>query len=101
MQKDSFVEFYDAKRLFFVFFSRDREIQKGIDWIFSEPLLLYYVQIFKDSMWPGGDWKGNARGSPSKELVTETRKKARQKFLENLPGILTMTFSMLTMSGIT
>lgn len=61
-------------------------MQKGIDWIFSEPLLLYYVKMFRESMWPGGEWKGNQQETPSKAVVIETRKKARQKFLENLPG---------------
>ncbi|PIK36408.1 putative sorting nexin-25 [Apostichopus japonicus] len=66
----------------------NKEIQKGIDWIFFgavASLLRADLQRFYVAR---GDWKGNARGSPSKELVTETRKKARQKFLENLPDFL-------------
>lgn len=37
-------------------------------------------------MWPDDKWAGEARRRPDKEVVIETRKKARQKFLENLPG---------------
>ncbi|KAJ8027988.1 Sorting nexin-25 [Holothuria leucospilota] len=66
----------------------NKEVQKAIDWICSEPMVLYYLHIFRDSMWPDGKWAGEARRKPEKEVVIETRKKARQKFLENLPDFL-------------
>ncbi|XP_064621309.1 sorting nexin-25-like isoform X2 [Lineus longissimus] len=65
----------------------NRQIRETVDWIFSEPMLIYYIHNLRDSMWPNGklaEW-----GPPhSDEEKMRTRMMAKQIFLENNPDFL-------------
>ena len=55
-------------------------------WIFSESMVIYYIRLFKDSMWPNGVL-AESLPQRSDEEKLRTRIKAKEKFLQNQPGI--------------
>lgn len=57
-----------------------------MDWVFSESMIIYYVTLFKNSMWPNGKL---AESPPPKTDIQklQTRLEAKEKFLNNIPGI--------------
>ena len=67
--------------------SIDREMQEFMNWAKSEPMMVYYLQTFQASMWPGGK---PAVPSPTRsdEQKARTKEEARQKFLKNTPQSL-------------
>ena len=32
-----------------------REIHGMVEWLVSESMVMYYIHLFRDSMWPGGE----------------------------------------------
>lgn len=62
-----------------------RQIKDTVNWIFSEQMMLYYIHIFRDSFWPDGKLAPykNARSEAERH---ETKEKAQQKLLDNIPG---------------
>ena len=34
---------------------RFREIHGMVEWLVSESMVMYYIHLFRDSMWPGGE----------------------------------------------
>lgn len=67
--------------------SIDREVQDTLNWVFSEPMLIYYLEMFKNSMWPGG--KPAPPGpTRSDEDKATTKDDARIKFLKSSPQAL-------------
>lgn len=32
-----------------------REIHRMVEWLVSESMVMYYIHLFRDSMWPGGE----------------------------------------------
>ena len=67
--------------------SIDREMQDTLNWVFSEPLLIFYLETFKDSMWPGGQ-PAPPGPTRSDEEKTATKEEARAKFLKSSPQAL-------------
>ena len=69
----------------FIFFFR--QLRETVDWIFSEPMVIYYIRNFKESMWPHGVL---AEPLPTRtdEEKLRTRLKAKEKFLLIQPGII-------------
>ncbi|XP_076660798.1 sorting nexin-25 [Halictus rubicundus] len=66
----------------------NRQIRDTIAWIFSEPMLHYYVQLFTKSWWPNGHLvSGNVLRTDEEKL--KTRGEARRQFLNNVPEVLT------------
>lgn len=67
--------------------SIDRELQEFINWVVSEPMLVYYLETFQGAMWPNGE---PAAPSPTRsdEQKTKTKELARQKFLKSVPQTL-------------
>uniref|UniRef100_A0A7N4NN45 Sorting nexin 25 n=1 Tax=Sarcophilus harrisii TaxID=9305 RepID=A0A7N4NN45_SARHA len=63
----------------------NKQIRDTINWIFSEPMLVYYINVFRDAFWPNGKL---APPMPprSEEQSQETKQRAQQKLLENIPG---------------
>lgn len=33
----------------------NREIHRMVEWLVSESMVMYYIHLFRDSMWPGGE----------------------------------------------
>lgn len=65
----------------------NKEIHGMVEWLVSESMVMYYIHLFRDSMWPGGELaKPAAQPSDSEKL--KTSRKARQKLLKNIPEIL-------------
>ncbi|XP_074084957.1 sorting nexin-25 isoform X2 [Macrotis lagotis] len=65
----------------------NKQIRDTVNWIFSEPMLVYYINIFRDAFWPNGKL---APPTPprSEEQSQETKQRAQQKLLENIPDML-------------
>uniref|UniRef100_G3WK22 Sorting nexin 25 n=2 Tax=Sarcophilus harrisii TaxID=9305 RepID=G3WK22_SARHA len=65
----------------------NKQIRDTINWIFSEPMLVYYINVFRDAFWPNGKL---APPMPprSEEQSQETKQRAQQKLLENIPDML-------------
>ena len=55
------------------------------EWIFSEPMLIYYITTFRDSWWPNGEL-ATVPPSRSDEEKMKTRIMAKEKILQNIPG---------------
>ena len=49
-------------------FMSNREIHRMVEWLVSESMVIYYVHLFRDSMWPGGELAKPA--TPRSETVT-------------------------------
>ena len=64
--------------------SIDRELQETLSWAVSEPMLVFYLETFRDAMWPGGN---PAPPSPTRsdEQKAATKEEAKQKFLKSSP----------------
>ncbi|XP_026522935.1 sorting nexin-25 isoform X2 [Notechis scutatus] len=65
----------------------NKQIRDTINWIFSEPMLVYYVNIFRDAFWPNGKLASSTKPT-SEQQSKETKQKAQQKLLENIPDTL-------------
>ncbi|XP_077158360.1 sorting nexin-25 isoform X2 [Paroedura picta] len=65
----------------------NKQIRDTVNWIFSEPMLVYYINIFRDAFWPNGKLASSTKPR-SEEQGQETKQKAQQKLLENIPGII-------------
>ncbi|XP_026872922.2 sorting nexin-25 isoform X2 [Electrophorus electricus] len=64
-----------------------RQIRDTVNWIFSEQMMVYYINIFRDSFWPDGKLapQGEARSEVERR---NTKDKAQQKLLDNIPDAL-------------
>ena len=67
--------------------SIDREVQDTLNWVFSEPMLLFYLETFRNGMWPGGEPAPPAP-TRSDEEKAATKEDARGKFLKSSPQAL-------------
>ncbi|CAL1530899.1 unnamed protein product, partial [Lymnaea stagnalis] len=67
--------------------SIDRQLKETVDQLISEQMLIYYIQLFKDSLWPDGQL---APPAPDKteQQKQEDRIQAKNKLLENMPDTL-------------
>ncbi|XP_072480248.1 sorting nexin-25 isoform X2 [Notamacropus eugenii] len=65
----------------------NKQIRDTVNWIFSEPMLVYYINVFRDAFWPNGKL---APPTPprNEEQSQETKQRAQQKLLENIPDML-------------
>ncbi|KFM82241.1 Sorting nexin-25, partial [Stegodyphus mimosarum] len=61
----------------------NRQLRETVSWILSEPMLLFYLQLFRDTMWPPSPVKENEN-----ENKVENRILAKQMFLNNTPELL-------------
>ena len=65
----------------------NRHLREFVSWLISEPMLIYYIQNFKESMWP----KGVLAPYPPKRTDLEklrTREQAKEKVMKNVPDVL-------------
>uniref|UniRef100_A0A2K6G7H6 Sorting nexin 25 n=1 Tax=Propithecus coquereli TaxID=379532 RepID=A0A2K6G7H6_PROCO len=65
----------------------NKQIRDTVNWIFSEQMLVYYINIFRDAFWPNGKLAPPTK-IRSKEQCQETKQRAQQKLLENIPDML-------------
>ncbi|XP_066598002.1 sorting nexin-25-like isoform X2 [Prorops nasuta] len=65
----------------------NRQIRDTIAWIFSEPMLNYYIQLFTRSWWPNGHLVYETVIRTDEEKL-KTRGQARRQFLNNVPEVL-------------
>ena len=83
--------------------SIDREVQDTMNWVFSEPMLIYYLETFRDAMWPDGKPPPPATLRNNEEKAM-TKKEAKAKFLncspQNLQTILGQRNCQIGMSKI-
>lgn len=64
--------------------SINRQLRVTIDWIFSESMLIYYIQTFQESMWPNGVLAEPSLPKTEEEKM-KSRIEAKEKLLQNLP----------------
>lgn len=65
-----------------------RQIRDTVAWVFSEPMLHYYIQLFTKSWWPNGQLVSETVLRTDEEKL-KTRGEARRQFLNNVPEVLT------------
>nr|XP_054340136.1 sorting nexin-25 isoform X3 [Pongo pygmaeus] len=65
----------------------NKQIRDTVNWIFSEQMLIYYINIFRDAFWPNGKLAPPTT-IRSEERSQETKHRAQQKLLENIPDML-------------
>ncbi|CAI9171666.1 unnamed protein product, partial [Rangifer tarandus platyrhynchus] len=69
----------------------NKQIRDTVNWIFSEQMLVYYINLFRDAFWPNGKLappKATPRQEQSRAHSQETKQRAQQKLLENIPDML-------------
>ncbi|OWK00279.1 SNX25 [Cervus elaphus hippelaphus] len=69
----------------------NKQIRDTVNWIFSEQMLVYYINLFRDAFWPNGKLappKTTPRQEQSRAHSQETKRRAQQKLLENIPDML-------------
>ncbi|KAL6439937.1 hypothetical protein ACFW04_004151 [Cataglyphis niger] len=66
----------------------NRQIRDIVAWVFSEPMLHYYIQLFIKSWWPNGQLVSETVLRTDEEKL-KTRGEARRQFLNNVPEVLT------------
>ncbi|GIX94030.1 sorting nexin-25 [Caerostris extrusa] len=65
----------------------NRQLRETVEYVLSEPMLLFYLQMFRDTMWPTGEAAPRVE-ERTKEMKQTTKIKAKQMFLNNTPEIL-------------
>ncbi|XP_040190092.1 sorting nexin-25 [Rana temporaria] len=65
----------------------NKQIRDTVNWIFSEQMLVYYINVFRDAFWPNGKL-APPKTSRTELQCQETKQKAQQKLLENIPDAL-------------
>ncbi|XP_023218900.1 sorting nexin-25-like [Centruroides sculpturatus] len=63
----------------------NRQLRETVAWITSESIVLYYLQMFRDTMWPDKEIPASTRTDKEK---LETREMAKQQLLNNIPDVL-------------
>uniref|UniRef100_A0A2K6LWU3 PX domain-containing protein n=1 Tax=Rhinopithecus bieti TaxID=61621 RepID=A0A2K6LWU3_RHIBE len=65
----------------------NKQIRDTVNWIFSEQMLVYYISVFRDAFWPHGKLAPPTT-IRSEEQSQQTKQRAQQKLLENIPDTL-------------
>ncbi|XP_010222272.1 PREDICTED: sorting nexin-25 [Tinamus guttatus] len=65
----------------------NKQIRDTVHWMFSEPMLVYYIGVFRDAFWPNGKLAPPSTAK-TEEQSQETKQRAQQKLLENIPDTL-------------
>eukprot|EP00073_Rattus_norvegicus_P031176 XP_006253230.1 PREDICTED: sorting nexin-25 isoform X2 [Rattus norvegicus] len=65
----------------------NKQIRDTVNWIFSEQMVVYYISAFRDAFWPNGKLAPPTR-IRSEAQSQETKQRAQQKLLENIPDTL-------------
>ncbi|KAL6480323.1 hypothetical protein MHYP_G00113560 [Metynnis hypsauchen] len=62
----------------------NKQIRDTVNWIFSEQMMVYYINIFRDTFWPNGKLAPHNKARSDSERQ-ETKERAQQKLLDNIP----------------
>lgn len=62
-----------------------RQIRDTVNWIFCEQMLVCYTSVFRDTFWPNGKLAPHVKVRTDSER-SETKERAQQKLLDNIPG---------------
>jgi len=62
-----------------------RQVRDSVQWIYSEPMLIYYIQLFRDAYWPNGQLSAAAE-PPTDLQKLQMRRQAKLALLRNIPG---------------
>ncbi|KAJ8271760.1 hypothetical protein COCON_G00106190 [Conger conger] len=65
----------------------NKQIRDTVHWIFSEPMLVYYINVFRDTFWPNGKLAPHNKARSDAER-RETKERAQLKLLDNIPDAL-------------
>ncbi|XP_060783874.1 sorting nexin-25 isoform X3 [Neoarius graeffei] len=65
----------------------NKQIRDTVNWIFSEQMMVYYINIFRDTFWPNGKLAPHNKDRSDAEC-RETKERAQQKLLDNIPDAL-------------
>ncbi|GFY74677.1 sorting nexin-25 [Trichonephila inaurata madagascariensis] len=65
----------------------NRQLRETVEWVLSEPMLLFYLQLFRDTMWPSDELAPKAE-ERTKDQKKTTKIMAKQMFLNNTPELL-------------
>lgn len=65
----------------------NKQIRDTVNWIFSEQMLVSYINIFRDTFWPNGKLAPHNKVRTDSER-RETKERAQQKLLDNIPDAL-------------
>ncbi|XP_023973118.2 sorting nexin-25 isoform X2 [Physeter macrocephalus] len=65
----------------------NKQIRDAVDWALSEQMVVYYIGALRDALWPGGNL-APPNTIPSEKQSQETKRRAQQKLLENVPDML-------------
>lgn len=67
--------------------SIDRELQEFMNWVISEPMLVFYLETFRNAMWPNGK-VAPPLPTRSDEQKSATKEEARRRFMKSGPQAL-------------
>lgn len=62
-----------------------RQIRDTVNWIFCETMLVCYISVFRDTFWPNGKLAPHVKVRTGSDH-SETKERAQQKLLDNIPG---------------
>ncbi|XP_036694867.1 sorting nexin-25 isoform X3 [Balaenoptera musculus] len=65
----------------------NKQIRDAVDWAVSEQMVVCYIGALRDALWPAGNLAPPNK-IPSEEQSQETKRRAQQKLLENIPDML-------------
>ncbi|KAL4640544.1 sorting nexin-25-like [Arapaima gigas] len=65
----------------------NKQIRDTVGWMFSEQMIAYYINVFRDAFWPNGKLAAPEAARSDSER-RETKERARQKLLDNMPDTL-------------
>uniref|UniRef100_T1INF6 Sorting nexin-25 n=1 Tax=Strigamia maritima TaxID=126957 RepID=T1INF6_STRMM len=65
----------------------NRQLRDTVSWIFSESMIIYYLHLFRDSMWPNGILAKEA-APRTKDQKISSQYQARQLFIASVPEVL-------------
>ena len=67
--------------------SISQKVQETVSWMVSESMLIYYLESYREVMWPGGI-PSTSTVTRSDEEKAETKQQAREKLLKNISIVM-------------
>ena len=67
--------------------SISHKVQETVSWMVSEPMLIFYLESYREEMWPGGN-ACTSTVTRSDEKKAETKQLAREKLLKNMSIVM-------------
>ncbi|KAM3867224.1 sorting nexin-25 [Diretmus argenteus] len=65
----------------------NKQIRDTVNWIFSEQMLVCYINVFRETFWPNGKLAPHVKVRTDSER-SDTKERAQQKLLDNIPDAL-------------